>query len=392
LYIIYKTDTIPAFGMQEGPAIAANGDKMNLAAQASYRLRVSQVSLIFLLSSLAIVAGFMSGCTGNPAGASVTSAGNPPPMANTLVTVLVSSKANDQLTRFFISLSSITLSDNAGQTINLLQTSQETEFIHLNGNSAPLVTASVPQGVYTSAGFSFTNPLIECLTLSPTGGLVESLYAYQVGKESATVNLASPLTISGNAMELSLELQAAESETLSGCTQNATYSITPVFNLSPVTIASAPSNDLNGKMTGIRGRVASLSAGGFTAQTTNGESRAPMANGPSLAVTVNGNTVYRGVSGLPMLSANMFVDMDAVIQSEGSLLASRIEVDDPTALNAIAGPMLFNSNAESVFIVIGRQVQGDDLSVLPINIGYFSFSGSTVFQISPSSQPFQGRI
>src|SRR5882762_6378027 len=143
-----------------------NGANMNPAMCVSRRFRASQVSLALLLSPLAVAAGFMSGCTGNPAGASVNSGGNPPPPPNTQVTVLVSSKANDQLTEFVVTPSSITLSDNAGKTVSLLQTPIETEFMHLNGNSAPLLTASVPQGVYTSASFSFTNPVIECWTLS----------------------------------------------------------------------------------------------------------------------------------------------------------------------------------------------------------------------------------
>jgi hypothetical protein len=41
--------------------------------------------------------------------------------------------------------------------------------------------------------------------------------------------------------------------------------------------------------------------------------------------------VYQGVSRFSALAAGTFVDMDGAIQSDGSLLATRIAVEDPLA-------------------------------------------------------------
>jgi len=72
--------------------------------------------------------------------------------------------------------------------------------------------------------------------------------------------------------------------------------------------------------------------------------------------------------------------MDAVIQSDGSLLATRVAVEDtnPTNLTVWSGPVLNVSSAIPVLLNLGVEQQGQLVLASPT---YYSF-GNAIFQIS----------
>src|SRR5882762_10066028 len=192
-----------------------------------------RISALALLGLVALMAG---GCGGTSNGAPPL----PPPPGNTSVTLLLSSTANDQLSQFNINLTSLSLTSQTGKTVNLFTTDQNPEFIHLNGKVEPLVTVSIPQDVYTAANIAVGDSTFTCLTLNPSGGLVLSIFAYLNVQTPTTVNLPSPVRISGSTMVLSLNLQVSQSASFpSQCyvTGIVPFSITPTFNLTEIPIA-----------------------------------------------------------------------------------------------------------------------------------------------------------
>ena len=120
-------------------------------------------------------------------------------------------------------------------------------------------------------------------------------------------------------MALSLNLQIPLSYALSGAgtALPASYTISPVFNLTPIAISSQPTNQENGKITGIDAQIVSINAAGnsFVAQTTDRI---------SLTIDSNSSTVYQGIAGFSMLAVGMLVNLDVTIQPDGSLLATRV--------------------------------------------------------------------
>ena len=66
--------------------------------------------------------------------------------------MVVSSTANTQFASFYVDVTTISLTNQAGATVNVLVApqsgtfgqTQEAEFIHLNGQTAPFLTAMVP--------------------------------------------------------------------------------------------------------------------------------------------------------------------------------------------------------------------------------------------------------
>jgi hypothetical protein len=301
---------------------------------------------------------------------------------------LLSSTANDKLVQFSVTVASVTLADKAGNSFTLFTNSNATnaatfapaEFIHLNGASEPLVNVPVPQGIYPSAtvtvgSCSFTDVLVDS-----AGSVTESTYAQGLcaqGTGKTTVNLPSPITISGTTMALSLNLQMPESYTLSGTgvAPPASYTISPVFTLSAIPISSQPTNEQNGKIAGLDAQITSISApaDSFVAQTPDGV---------SLNVKSSSSTTYQGIAGFSSLSTGMLLNMDVVIQADASLLATRIEVDDPSAPMVIIGAQLLPASQPGEFVTLPVEREGCSITGTPFCGSIFQYDSNTVFSVS----------
>lgn len=341
----------------------------------SKRLRLQQ----FLFVPGSILFAFAIASTGcGSGGMSSTTTTTPPLTGNTSVTVLLSSSGNDQLSQYNIDVSSLTLTSQSGKTVNLVSTitsptPPRSEFMHLNGPIEPLLTATVPQGIYTAASATAPGGGFACVSQIP--GAVQT--SYFGPPQSVTITLPTPITITGTAMALSLNLQVSQSATFSNCDlAGASYTNTPTFNLLPVTIASQPTNAANGKQNGIEGLVASVNTtvDGFSMVTTDGT---------KLSVNVGGGTVYQGVSGLSAIAAGMSIEMDTAIQSDGSLLATRVGVEDtdPTTVSVLSGPVLAVYASGPVISLFGRAQEGYLFQNLIGGAPYYSFNDA-VFQTS----------
>lgn len=303
----------------------------------------------------------------------------------TAVTVLATSTANDQLSAFNIEFTSVTLSNESGQTVSLVSAPIYPEFMHLNGTAEPLATVNIPQGVYTSATATIGSSQFTCVGLNSSGALQSSIFAYgQTPNNSVTLNLPAPINVTGTSMGLSLNLMVSESETLGSCQGggNDSFSITPTFEVTPVTIASKPTNATNGKATGLQGQISSVDASGNTFAVAGADG--PSLNGPRWQVNSNGGTVFQGVGDISQLAPGMPVDMDVAIQSDGTLLATRVAVNDTNTanLNIFSGPVNQTVASQPVAYIFFQQQQGhlDQASfyegAFPVSVGNATFQTS----------------
>lgn len=341
----------------------------------------SRPFLTFSFLSLLVTIGITVGC--GSSGSSVT----PPKLTgNTAVTVVLSSTANDQVTDFEVSVKTLTLTSQSGKTVTLLSAQQPSEFMHLNGAIEPLVTLSVPQDIYTSASMTLGGAEFVCISQDPNGGLLFSHYS--VVDQGPVVNLASPMTITGSSMMLSLNLMVSSSAILPSCYTSpifSGYSMSPTFSLAPMTLSASPTNAGNGLVTGLEATIASVGSTGSTLTLTV---PAGSFGTRTVAATASSATVLQGVSGISGLASGMFVNMDGAMQPDGSVLATRIEVEDPSALNYYTGPLISVDTLVPDLILYGRTEMGPLLTD-PINSQpgqywespYFDFSNST-YQIS----------
>jgi hypothetical protein len=355
------------------------------------RVAPSSPSQLFAIPfALTIAAALLtSGCGGS-------ASSQPQFSGNTSTTVVLSSTANDQLSALNLQFQSLTLTTQSANTATLLSAPASgpavgAEFEHLNSAAEPLITTSIPQGIYTGATVTMSAGEFSCIGFGSIDGeqsLSMAFYTNNMPASAVTVTLPSPITVTGNTMALSLDLLVAQSATIGSCVNVdgfTGYSLTPAFSLTPLSLASSPTNAANGEVTGTEGMIVSLNASGngFTLSVPEGEFVTR-----TLSIASNGSTVFQqGVSSFSGLSAGMFVNMDGDLQPDGSLLATRIAVEDPSAINVLTGPLVQVAAEVPVLLVFGRQQQGPLLGfTTPIGAYWdggaiFDFSGAA-FQIS----------
>ncbi|MHB8302017.1 MAG: DUF5666 domain-containing protein [Acidobacteriaceae bacterium] len=353
---------------------------MNFVSSRHFSRPVPRFSCLLSALGVALAAAVVIGCGGS------SGSGSPVRFlsGNTAVVVLASSTANDQISVFNMTLSSLTLTSQSGKTVTVFSTPQSAEYMHLNGSAEPLTTVSVPQDVYTSATATFGNgpyPFPICVAQNTaahellTNGSIASFST----PPDVTVNLPAPIAVIGASMGLVLDLQVSKSVSSFSCVPatNGAASITPTFNLTPVVIAAQPTNSTNGKATGLYGLISTVSSGGTSFSVTG-------ADGPKWQVSSSSGTVFQGVTGASQLAAGMPVDMDVAIQPDGSLLATRVAVYDTnaTSLTLVKGPVIQMAGSQPTLFVLSAEYEGPLLAGLgsssPIPFNF----GNTVFQTS----------
>jgi hypothetical protein len=323
-------------------------------------------------STILIFAGVIAS-TGCGAGSSHSV---PKVPGNTNVTVLLTSTGNDQLLQFDLELHKLTLTSQSGKTVTVLSAQQPSEFIHLNGDIEPLVTARIPQDTYTSASVTLARAQFVCVEQIPSGGLAFSNYS--IVDQGPTVNLASPITVTGSNMALSLELLVSKSANFPACYNPVSFegfSMAPTFSLGPPDARSTA-------VRALQGSVASIDTGGSLKLSV---AAGPFGTRP-LSVTANSATAFQGINGISALAPGMFVNADAALQPDGSLLATRIEVENPSTLNLSRGPILLVANLVPDLMLYGRTELGPLItestgSGIYLDTPYFNFSNA-VFQTS----------
>jgi hypothetical protein len=301
---------------------------------------------------------------------------------NTQVTVAVTGTGNDQLSEFNMVLNTVTLMSKSGKTANLITAPQGFEFVHINGQLAPAITVTVPQDIYISGTATVGTATFECANYVPDFGLTTATYQYGYTPNSnVTVNLTSPITITGSNMGLLIDLQVSQSAMLpSNCWDNgASWSITPTFDVTSAVFSPQPTNPNNGKVAALDGEVSAIAPSGdsFTLAVAEGD-------GPQeqVVVSAGNNTVYQGIAGFNGLTVGTFVDMDGALQPDSSVLASRIAVEYASTLNVAAGPLIFVDAAEPALADWAGDQEGIDYAdAYFIGAQLFSFD-SAVFQIS----------
>ncbi|PYP90701.1 MAG: hypothetical protein DMG65_10395 [Candidatus Angelobacter sp. Gp1-AA117] len=268
---------------------------------------MKRLILAVLLSSLL----FLPGC-GSGGSSSITST---PTSANT--TINFGDATNDQVIGFEMLINSITLS--GGSNPSVLPKPTEFEFVHAAGILEPLSLISVPSGTYTGATIGVANPEVVIMTASGPSKIPATLTASTV-----TVTFPSPITIGANAAVLNFDLNLATSITLNATNTAAT--VTPQFT---ATTASVPANnggedDEHGEMEDIRGAITNVSSPKFTIQ--------PSQTAQPVTFTTNSSTQFKdGITSFSQLANGMIVSVDAVTQTDGTLLATKVESETETA-------------------------------------------------------------
>lgn len=307
----------------------------------SSRRRLSSACRMAAVNSLALLAAITAGCGGGSSSTQNFS-------GNTQVTVVATSTANDQLSQFELDVKTFTLTTQSGKSLSLLPAPEQIEFMHVNGTAEPLFTVGVPQDTYVSATATIGPAVYACESGNSAGTVTAGSLVYGYTPDShVTVNVPAPIEVSGSNMVLALNLLVSESASWgsSVCADLINGAITPTFNFGP-----APS-PLHTTMRELVGLAASANASGNSLTVTGADASSWGVNAdgsiqpyvaPSWIVSTNGATAFQGISGLSAITAGMPVEIDATLQPDGSLAASRIAVTDADTNNqtVFIGPAL----------------------------------------------------
>ena len=259
-----------------------------------------------LLCAALPVVSVLDGCSGSSAGSSTTST----TAATTSVQMNIGDSPADWMLAFSMNIASMTLT-GANGTTTVVSSSTPTEMMHLMGSMQPLTLMSIPQGTYTGASITIGSASV--MYMDPTTkSVVQSTIS---GPMTGNVTFGTPVTVGSTPMSMGFDLNLASSVTQSG----SSLSMTPVFTMTSSTqTASNPMDFANGAIYQMMGSVSSVSGSTFTMTS--------MQAAKSMSFTTNSSTTFTGTSAsMSAMASGTMVLVDASLQTDGTLLASRVQ-------------------------------------------------------------------
>ena len=267
-------------------------------------IRVSQIVGLVLA---AIVA---AGCGG---GGGTVAGNNPPPTTQSAMAQIKFGDAPaDSIVAFELTVNSVVLHSASGD-VGVLSSPTRVEFIHNAGNFEPLSLKNIPAGTYTGATITVSNP--EVKIIGATGTPVE--LATTLASNTANVTFNPAITAGSTPLVINFDLDVAASVVISG----NTATVTPTFTASsnPVAQNENEQEAEDGEVE-VTGAVASAGGNDFTINVDQ--------TSQSLTFTTNSSTEFESpLTGVGSLTVGMIVEVHAVTQDDGSLLARKVEAE-----------------------------------------------------------------
>jgi hypothetical protein len=300
-----------------------------------------------------------AGCSGS---------GNMVQTTGTAVTLQAGDATNDQVAKFELTITSITLTgvSPTANTGNLLAEPAEIEFSHLAGTLEPFSLGHIPPGTYSGATMMVSNPELVVVNAG-----VISKPAVNLASSTINITFASNITVTSTPLFLNFDLDLAKSIDL---TQNP-VAVTPTFT---VTTSTVPANrdgegDDDGEENDLHGKVQSVSAPNFTITTEDGM---------SVTFATDSNTRFgEGLTQLSDLKTGDIVEVDAVTQSDGTKLATRVAREGGEMGEEVEG-LISNLDSPLTTITIVHQVDSMNSSNPPTTVSV-SVNANTQFMVHP---------
>ncbi len=243
---------------------------------------------------------------------------------------------------FYITIDSITL-DNSSGSVSVLSNPTTVDFGRLMGMRSLLGFNSVPAGTYTSATFSFSNPVIYYVNLSGSTPSLGSINGTLTNSKVTVSFPASGMQVSGNGLagvHMDFDLHKSLAVDNNG---QITGSVNPVIDL----MAVSASEEL-GEITDFTGSVLSVNSSGNTL-TMQGP------YGFKEVIDTSSQTKFNGTYTLTSVPVNAIVSVVGTVQADGSILASGVEVIT-TDKAFISGRILAVNPGPQVTMFVGEEL------------------------------------
>jgi len=314
---------------------------------------------VFLFTLLSVVfALLLTGCGGNN---NITAgAGN--------ATIQTGDAVNDQIAKFELTISSITLTgvSPTATTGNLLSHPAEVEFTHQAGTLEPLTLANVPQGTYNGATLTVSNPEIVVVN-----GTTPVRVPATLGNGTITVSFSN-IVVGSSPIFINFDLDLANSVTLNG-TPITSATVNPKFNVTSSTTPPAgreneDEDDENGELEDVHGTVKSISAPNFTITTRSTD----------ITFATDANTRFKdGITQLSDLKVGEMVEVDGITKGDGTKLATKVELEGDENGEEAEGLISALDNPLSKITIV-HQLDAHDNPNVTMDI---SVNASTVYSV-----------
>lgn len=308
--------------------------------------------------SILALAVFLTGCGSSNMNHSVQATG-------TMATLQTGDALNDQIIKFELTISSITLTGTGGtaNTSNLLAGPAEVEFTHEAGTFEPLSLAHVPPGTYSGASMTVSNPEVVAII----GGVATKLTATL---SSTTVNIPfSPnITVGSSPIFINFDIDLPNSVTING----TSATVTPTFKVSTSTVAPNEDgeDDHDGEIDDAHGSITNITAPDFTIQTES----------TTIMFVTNSNTSFRdGITQLSDLKVGDIVEVDGVTQPDGTKLATKVEREGDHNGEEAEG-IISALDSPLTKITIIHQMDSTGTSSSPVTVD-IAVNSSTVYSV-----------
>jgi len=319
--------------------------------------------LMLVCASVLTLGGLLiAGCSAGGALSSISTSG----ASSVAVPVSITDDPGDQVVAASLTLNSIVLTNTKGVTASILAAPASFEATHLDAVQEPLFTAAVPQDTYTSATLTYSNAQVAYFDASSKKVVLTTA---TLANTSQTITFPAPVTVNNTTTALLVDYMVANSVAISG----TTVTVTPAFHLSAAPIPAQPTNGTNGLQRGVKGKISALGTNTI---------KLSKPNGFSLVVAVDTNTQYQGVSGFSKLAVGQVVEADVELQTNGTLLALRIEMQiAPNATGVmLVGPVTgVTGSPATSFTQMVREKIAPATSVIPVEADTITINSSTQF-------------
>jgi hypothetical protein len=262
-----------------------------------------------LAITLAVIAA--TGCGGG-------STTPPPPTQATRAAarINVGDAPADGIVAFEITVNTVVLHGSAGD-VSALAAPTRIELMHNSGTFEPLSLSNIPAGTYTGATVTVSNP--EVKIIDSTGHAVELSTTLATG--TAQVAFSPSITAGTDPIVINLDFNVAASVAISG----NTATVTPTFSATTSTVAAneAEQEDEDGEVEAT-GAVNNVSGNSFTI--------AMEQSSQMLTFTTDSSTEFESpLANVASLATGMIVEVHAVTQSDGTLLAKKVDGENEDA-------------------------------------------------------------
>jgi len=222
-----------------------------------------------------------------------------------------------------------------GTPVSVISPSQPAtvDFARLVDFTTILGTANVAAGAYDQIQLTLTTPQLTVLDVTqtpPAPTPLTTTFSNGSTTDSLTVSISPALTITSNGTSGLVADFNMRQSVQTDTTGQVTGVIDPQFTITPSTASGGQLGEAD-TLYGVVNTVTTTSSnsdftGSFTLQVQGGV-------GQIQTIQVNGSTVFEGDSatGLANLTAGTFVEVDAVVDTSGNIIAQEVDAEESSA-------------------------------------------------------------